>query len=103
VDDFKESVAPKQTEKQKAKKIKKLKQNPENAAAMKKTNILVNETMSDSTDWSSLDLHEDILKGLNQLGFESPTEIQAKSLPFSLAGRDIVGAAETVSCNKSFI
>jgi ATP-dependent RNA helicase DDX24/MAK5 len=37
------------------------------------------------------------MNGLKALGFNKPTPIQAKTLPFSLSGRDVVGAAETGS------
>jgi hypothetical protein len=33
---------------------------------------------------------------LHEKGFESPTAIQAASLPFTLADRDVVGIAQTV-------
>ncbi len=33
---------------------------------------------------------------LHQKGFTSPTKIQATALPFALAGRDVVGVAQTV-------
>src|SRR3954469_18299404 len=38
-----------------------------------------------------------IMNGLKELKFDKPTPIQAKTLPFSLSGRDVVGAAETGS------
>lgn len=34
---------------------------------------------------------------LKSLGFNKPTPIQAKTLHFSLSGRDVIGAAETGS------
>jgi ATP-dependent RNA helicase DDX24/MAK5 len=37
------------------------------------------------------------MNGLKELKFDKPTPIQAKTLPFSLSGRDVVGAAETGS------
>ncbi|HVJ65036.1 MAG TPA: DEAD/DEAH box helicase [Bdellovibrionota bacterium] len=36
-----------------------------------------------------------ILESLNQMGFENPTEIQAQAIPVALAGKDIIGAAQT--------
>lgn len=41
------------------------------------------------------------MNGLKSLGFNKPTPIQAKTLPFSLSGRDVIGAAETGS-GKTF-
>ncbi|KAJ1911557.1 ATP-dependent RNA helicase [Mycoemilia scoparia] len=51
----------------------------------------------DAPEWENLGVHKLLLKGLKNLGFLSPTEIQAKSLPSALSGRDIIGAAETGS------
>ncbi|MBY6272959.1 MAG: ATP-dependent RNA helicase, partial [Bacillaceae bacterium] len=40
-------------------------------------------------------LSPSILKSLKRIGFEETTPIQEQSLPFSLAGRDIIGQAQT--------
>ncbi len=47
------------------------------------------------TRFTDLDLHEDVLYGLQEMGFEYCTPIQAKSLPFLLEGRDTTGKAQT--------
>lgn len=36
------------------------------------------------------------MNALHAKGFTAPTAIQAASLPFALAGRDVVGIAQTV-------
>ena len=46
--------------------------------------------------WHKFPLHPRIMMALHEKGFESPTAIQAASLPFSLADRDVVGVAQTV-------
>jgi len=46
--------------------------------------------------WHKFPLHPRIMMALHEKGFESPTAIQAASLPFSLADRDVVGIAQTV-------
>jgi len=45
--------------------------------------------------FSEFDLPPEVQKGLNDAGFTSCTPIQARTLPLSLAGRDIAGQAQT--------
>ena len=47
--------------------------------------------------FSDLDLHERLLKGLDTLGFETPTEVQVKTIPQAAAGTDLLVSAETGS------
>lgn len=47
------------------------------------------------TVFESFDLHPSLLAGLNEAGFIRCTPIQAMTLPFALAGRDIAGQAQT--------
>ncbi|KAJ2808788.1 ATP-dependent RNA helicase [Coemansia guatemalensis] len=51
----------------------------------------------DVSAWQRLGVHADLLRALKHLGFAVPTEIQSKSLPASLSGSDLIGAAETGS------
>ncbi|MBY5992598.1 DEAD/DEAH box helicase [Ferrimonas balearica] len=51
--------------------------------------------MSNSCDFSSLGLPESLLSALSAMGFETPTPIQAQSIPFMLDGSDILGEAAT--------
>ncbi len=53
--------------------------------------------MSQSTEFDSLDLHPDLLKNLQSLGYEGMTPIQSQSLPFILAGRDVIAQGKTGS------
>jgi ATP-dependent RNA helicase RhlE len=46
-------------------------------------------------NFSSLGLSETILSALSRQGYESPTPIQAASIPSLLAGRDLLGCAQT--------
>lgn len=48
----------------------------------------------DST-FDSLNLHPDLLRGIHDLGFIRPTPIQAQAIPPVLAGRDVIGCAQT--------
>ncbi|KAG5461664.1 MAG: P-loop containing nucleoside triphosphate hydrolase protein [Olpidium bornovanus] len=50
-----------------------------------------------SLDFKSLRLSEKTQKGLDDMGFTKMTEVQAKTIPPLLAGRDVLGAAKTGS------
>lgn len=45
--------------------------------------------------FKDFDLHEDLQMGLQDIGYDEPTAIQEKSIPISLSGRDVLGAAQT--------
>jgi len=45
--------------------------------------------------FEALHLHPDLLKGIHDLGFLRPTPIQAQAVPAILAGRDVIGCAQT--------
>ena len=47
------------------------------------------------TTFSSLGIAEPILTALTDYGYESPTVIQEKAIPAGLAGRDVLGSAQT--------
>ncbi len=47
--------------------------------------------------FEEMDLSEDLLDALEDMGFEKPTPIQALAIPKALEGRDVVGKAETGS------
>ncbi|KAJ3384522.1 ATP-dependent RNA helicase [Lobulomyces angularis] len=52
----------------------------------------------DMSNWSIFELHPLLISGLHDLGFTSPTEIQKKTLPFTMKyKRDLLGAAQTGS------
>ncbi len=51
--------------------------------------------LKDKTRFTDLKLHKDVLFGLQEMGFEYCTPIQAKSLPFLIDGRDTAGKAQT--------
>jgi ATP-independent RNA helicase DbpA len=50
-----------------------------------------------SDDFSSLELSEDLLGVVGELGYERMTPIQAKSIPILLKGKDLVGQSKTGS------
>ncbi len=47
--------------------------------------------------FEKLGLIEPILKAIDDAGFDSPTEIQAKSIPTILSGKDVIGGSATGS------
>ncbi|KAJ1736836.1 ATP-dependent RNA helicase [Coemansia sp. Benny D160-2] len=51
----------------------------------------------DVSCWEKLGLDTTLLRAFKHLGFSYPTDIQSRTLPHSLSGRDIIGAAETGS------
>ena len=45
--------------------------------------------------FSDLQLNEDVLKAIDDLGFEEPSQIQAEAIPVVLSGEDMIGQAQT--------
>ena len=48
-----------------------------------------------TTTFAELGLNEQILAGVDSLGFTTPTPVQAQAIPVVLTGRDIVASAQT--------
>jgi ATP-dependent RNA helicase DeaD len=53
------------------------------------------EPVPATPSFADLGLDAAVLKGLKDLGYESPSAIQAATIPSLLAGRDVVGRAQT--------
>src|SRR4051812_10798554 len=51
--------------------------------------------MPDDATFASLGLSAPLVETLAQLGYEAPTAIQARTIPALLAGRDVIGQAQT--------
>src|SRR5256885_9990885 len=47
--------------------------------------------------FSGLGLHQDLLKGVRELGFARPTPIQTEAIPPAMEGRDLLACAQTGS------
>ena len=47
--------------------------------------------------FKKLGLSEKLAKVLKDLGFEKPREIQEKTIPLAMAGRDVIGGSATGS------
>lgn len=45
--------------------------------------------------FSELNLHEDVLAGLDAMGFEKPTPIQEAAIPTIIDNKDLIGCAQT--------
>lgn len=52
-------------------------------------------SIPDIQSFEDLNLHEPLLRALREVGYESPSPIQAQSIPALLAGRDVLGQAQT--------
>jgi len=52
-------------------------------------------TTPKTVSFSDLDLGADVLKALSAVGYETPSPIQAQTIPMLLAGSDLVGQAQT--------
>lgn len=53
--------------------------------------------IAERVPFSTLELSENTMKGLKEMGFETMTPVQEKSIPPLLAGKDVLGAARTGS------
>lgn len=51
----------------------------------------------DTPAFSELGLDPELLKAVDKLGYESPSPIQAKTIPLLLSGKDVVGLSQTGS------
>ncbi len=51
--------------------------------------------MTVEVTFKDLKLSEDVLKAITDIGYETPSPIQAKAIPALLAGKDILGTAQT--------
>ena len=49
------------------------------------------------TTFAELGLRPELLDSIHELGFESPSPVQARTIPVALSGRDIVGSSQTGS------
>ena len=52
-------------------------------------------TKEDPSRFDQLGLHPDVLRAIEDLGFDAPTPIQAQAIPLLLGSHDLIGKAET--------
>ncbi|MGH6661403.1 MAG: DEAD/DEAH box helicase, partial [Rhodospirillales bacterium] len=62
---------------------------------MTNNNNTTNNTNNDTTSFSSLGVAEPLCRALAAENYTRPTPIQARAIPPLLAGRDVVGIAQT--------
>jgi ATP-dependent RNA helicase DeaD len=48
-----------------------------------------------TTEFTSLNLRDEIMQAINELGYAEPTPIQAAMIPIMLTGADVIGQAQT--------
>ena len=48
-----------------------------------------------TTDFTSLNLREEVMQAINELGYAEPTPIQTAMIPIMLGGADVIGQAHT--------
>ena len=53
-------------------------------------------------NFKDLGLGSKILMAIKELGYETPTPIQEKAIPFALNGRDLVGSAQTGTGRRAY-
>ena len=46
-------------------------------------------------DFNKLGLHPQLVQTVTERGYEQPTPIQSRVIPLMLAGRDVIGQAQT--------
>ncbi|MGA9597238.1 MAG: DEAD/DEAH box helicase, partial [Acidimicrobiia bacterium] len=46
-------------------------------------------------DFSKLNLRENLVQAVTELGYSTPTPIQSSVIPLMLAGQDVIGQAQT--------
>ncbi len=50
--------------------------------------------------FTDLGLSENILKAVGEVGYDTPTPIQAQAIPIILMGRDVVGLARRAQARR---
>ena len=57
--------------------------------------LLVSQSEEEIVTFDDLGLSKEVLHAVHDLGFESPTPIQERSIPVVLSGKDMIGQAQT--------
>ncbi|MBO0929604.1 DEAD/DEAH box helicase [Fibrella sp. HMF5036] len=73
---------------------------PETAPVAKEKDVVIKDTITVQPDanqrtFADLNLSPDILAAVTEMGFTTPSPIQAEAIPPILAGRDVIGQAQT--------
>jgi ATP-dependent RNA helicase RhlE len=62
---------------------------------MQETELSELESLMSLPDFDELGLHPDVLRALEEKGYQTPTPIQAEAIPKLLEGRDLIGGSQT--------
>ncbi|HWL60601.1 MAG TPA: DEAD/DEAH box helicase, partial [Microbacteriaceae bacterium] len=68
---------------------------PETTAADASDADRTEESVGGGATFAELGLSEPVLKAIKDIGYETPSAIQVATIPALLAGRDVVGLAQT--------
>ena len=67
-----------------------------NETSTKESNVSSdNDSNQSSISFSDLGIHELVLKSVEEAGYETPSAIQAETIPHLLEGKDLIGQAQT--------
>lgn len=64
-------------------------------ASNKEASTATNDGEDDGPSFDDLDLSDDVVRAVKKVGFETPSPIQAATIPILAQGRDVVGLAQT--------
>lgn len=59
------------------------------------TNKANNNKVEPMEEWDDVDMNMNVLRGIYAYGFEKPSTIQKKTVPYIIAGRDVIGQAQS--------
>lgn len=65
------------------------------AAAVAPVPKAADDIFAENQTFASLGLRNSVLKGIGELGFQTPTKIQSQLIPLIIAGKDVLGQAKT--------
>jgi ATP-dependent RNA helicase DeaD len=68
---------------------------PDNICLKRNILTIEKEVRMEQLLFKDMDLSKEVQKALVEMGFEEPTPIQAQSIPAIMAGKDIIGQAQT--------
>jgi superfamily II DNA/RNA helicase len=66
-----------------------------NESNMNKDNNTKITKVNEMVEWDDVDMNIQVLRGLYSYGFDRPSQIQRKTIPWIIAGRDVIGQAQS--------
>ena len=89
------TIEPKPVSKPKKKSVKKTEKENIKPVAIPEPVVVPNNEVGTDLLFTDLGLSDDLLKAINDQGYERPSPIQAEAIPPLLEGRDLLGQAQT--------